>query len=152
MSHAKKSPSRSSPPELEPQTNDLMELMTEVILADGHIYPSEIEALTRGVDLLGLKNHFGDMLTSIEVKAWFEAYRTKVKSAKEAIQPDVALTHIILKLSEWPEKQAVVDVLTKISLADADFHLKEKSLISIVRAFWQFEGLDASGAKILPSS
>jgi len=152
MSYAPKSPAKSSPPELEPHTNDLMELLTEVILADGHVYPSEIEALTSGVDLLGLKNRLGHKLTGIEVKAWFEAYRAKVKSAKDALRPDIALTQIILKLSEWPEKQVVVDVLTKISLADADFHLKEKSLISIVRAFWQFEGLDASGAKILPSS
>jgi len=55
---------------------------------------------------------------------------------------------LILSLAEWPNKQAVVDVLEDISLADADLHREEKLLISIVRAYWQYDGLDAPGARI----
>lgn len=142
-------PAPATPPELDSKTHNLMELLTAVILADGHIFPSEVEALIRGVDLLRLKNQFGHPLTGLEVKAWFEAYKMRMNTDTDPVRPEIALTQLILKLSNWPNKQAVVDVLTEISLADANFHLTEKTFISIVRAFWQFEGLDAPGAKIL---
>jgi uncharacterized tellurite resistance protein B-like protein len=149
MIHNAQIPALATPPDLDPTIHNLMELLTAVILADGHIFPSEVEALIRSADHLKLENQLGYPLTGLEIKVWFEAYKMRMNAETDPVRPEIALTQLILKLSDWPDKQAVIDVLTEISLADANFHLKEKTLISIVRAFWQFEGLDASGARII---
>ena len=139
---------RSYLPQLDSQTDMLLRLLTQVILADGHIMASEVEALVRGAKRLTLKDKFGSVLTDADIRDWFEAHQLTLNAETSNLRQDVALTHMILKLSDWPAKQAVLEVLTEISVADANFHIQEKTLISIVRAFWQYEGLDAPGAKI----
>ena len=148
MIYTLSSPSRTLIPQLDPQTDMLIQLLARVIVADGHICASEIDALVHGSHKLNLKDKMGASLTEVDIREWFAAHQLILNADTSSLRPEVALTHLILKLSDWPDKQAVVDVLTEISVADADFHLKEKLLISIVRAFWQFEGLDAPDSKI----
>jgi|GEM_PF-2055245 len=148
MINTMKALSRAPLPLLEPQTDMVLRLLTQVVLADGHICPSEIDALVRGAARLKLKDKFGRDLSEANIRDWFEDYQRILNTEIPALRKDVALTHMILKLADWPEKQAVLDVLREISFADADFHIEEKTLISIVRAFWQYEGLDAPNAKI----
>ena len=135
-------------PLLDSQTDMMLRLLTQVILADGHILPSEVQALIAGARKLNLKDKFGTELGDADIESWFSAYQLRLNAETSSLRTDIALTHLILKLSDWTDKQAVINVLTEISLADEDFHIEEKKLISIVRAFWQFEGLDAPGAKI----
>ncbi len=130
------------------ETQNLMRLLSQVILADGHIHASEIEALVSGVRELALKDDTGNLLSASQIRQWFHDYGQELDEIWAEMPKDVALTHLILSLADWPEKDAVVKVLENISLSDAEFHIKEKTLISIVRAYWQFEGLDAPGAKI----
>jgi len=148
MTSANPSKARPLTPAVDSQTDMIMRLLTQVILADGHIFPSEVEALVRGCLELDLKDRSETRLTEQDIRDWFKAHQLRLNAETTSLRPDVALTHLILKLADWPRKQAVVDVLTNISLADADFHIQEKTLISIVRAYWQFEGLDAPDAKI----
>lgn len=152
MTNTMPKPTRAFLPQLDSQTDMLLRLLSQVILADGHIMRSEIEALVSGASELNLKDKFGTDLSDNNIRDWFESYKLTLNADTSNLRPDIALTHMILKLADWPRKQAVVDVLTKISVADADFHIEEKTLISIVRAFWQFEGLDAPDAKIETSA
>jgi len=140
--------SHSSLVQLDPQTDMLLRLLSQVILVDGHVLASEVDALVSGAERLALKDQFGNALTETNIRDWFKDYQLIVEVEIPSLRPDIALTHMILKLADWPEKRAVVDVLTEISVADEDFHEEEEKLISIVRAFWQFEGLDAADTKI----
>lgn len=146
MNNAEISPSLA--PQLDTQTDMLLRLLTQVILADGHIFPSEVDALIRGASTLELKDKFGTALKGSDIRNWLEDHKLTLNADSSSLRSDIALTHLILKLADWPKKQAVVDVLTEISLSDGHFHIEEKKLISIVRAFWQYEGLDAPDAKI----
>lgn len=130
------------------KTQKLMQLLSQVILADGHIYETEIDALVQGANELGLKDQSGALLSKKVIRKWFNEYLQDLNKTWSTMPKDVALTHLILSLAEWPNKMAVVDALEKISLADADFHIEEKKLISIVKAYWQFDGLDAPGSTI----
>jgi uncharacterized tellurite resistance protein B-like protein len=130
-------------------TDNMMRLLSQVILADGHIHESELIAFISGVQELGLYDQSGAALSADQIREWFEGYKLELNRTWSTQAKDVALTHLILSLAEWPDKQAVVDVLAKISVSDAEFHIEEKTLISIVRAYWQYEGLDAPGATIV---
>lgn len=133
-------------------TQKMMRLLTQVILADGHIHKTEMEALVKGIADLALTDEVGVSLSQDVIKQWFENYLDKLNSTWSKTPKDIELSRLILSLAEWPEKQAVVDTLEKISLADNEFHASERSLISIVKAYWQYDGLDAPGSKIeLPS-
>ncbi len=148
MINTMKPPTLSPSPQLDSQTDMLLRLLAQVILADGHILSSELEALARGVNQLDLTDQFATPLSDIDIRNWFENYKLALNAETSPLRKDVALTYLILKLADYPNKKAVIDVLTEISLADANFHIEEKTLISIVKAFWQFEGLDAPNAKI----
>ena len=130
-------------------TDNMMRLLSQVILADGHIHKSELIAFISGVQELGLADQSGAVLSADQIRSWFEGYKIELNKTWSTQAKDVALTHLILSLAEWPNKQAVVDVLAKISVSDAEFHIEEKTLISIVQAYWQYEGLDAPGATIV---
>ena len=130
-------------------TRKMLQLMSQVILADGHIYDSEIEALVGGASQLGLTDLSGQALETDQIRAWFNAYLQELNENWSAENKDIVLTRLILSLAEWPDKQAVLNTLIKISLADDSFHLEEKTLISIVKAYWQYDGLDAPGSKII---
>ncbi len=130
------------------ETQKLLRLLTQVILADGHIQETEIEALVKGVKDLNLKDQSGEVLTSIKTRNWFEGYKQELNRTWSTVPKSVDLTHLILSLSNWPRKQDVIDVLEDISLADKELHKTEETLISIVKTYWQFDGLDAPNAKI----
>jgi len=60
--------------------------------------------------------------TAQEIQNWFETYLDELNRSRSKERKDLALTRLILSLSEWPNKQAVVETLEKISLADSHFH------------------------------
>ena len=134
--------------EITENTQKMLRLLSQVIIADGHIHDSELNALTDCVKSIGLKDKYNILLGHEAVKNWFSDHADELSAFKASDNSDVQLTRLIVSLSDWPEKQPVVDALEKISRADGQVHMEEKLLISIVRAYWQFDGLDADGAMI----
>ncbi len=135
-----------------PDTHKMLQLLSQVILADGHIYETEIEALIKGVGDLSLKDQSGVALSEIQIRVWFNDYLQALNETWSTENKDVTLTRLILSLAEWPDKQAVLNTLIRISMADDSFHLEEKTMISIVKAYWQHEGLDAPETTIFTDS
>ena len=129
-------------------TQKILELLAQVIVADGHIYESELDAFAACAEDIPLLDNEGIQISPDFIRGWFEAHSTQISAFRANDNSDVDLTRLILSLAEWPEKQAVVDALVKISRADNNEHMEEKLLISIVKAYWQYDGLDAPGSKI----
>lgn len=119
-----------------------------MIVADGHVFESELEAFSACAADIPLLDNNGNRVTPDFVRGWFEAHSAQISTFRSNDNSDIDLTRLILSLSDWPEKQAVVDALIKISRSDGDEHLEEQLLISIVKAYWQYDGLDAPGATI----
>lgn len=130
------------------ETQKMMRLLSQVILADGHIYDTEIDALAQGAMALGLTDQSSVLLSADDIGRWFKGYLQELNETSSTEPKDVTLTRLILSLSDWPDKEAVVSTLENISLADAEFHREEKFLLSIVKTYWQFDGLDAPGSTI----
>ncbi len=135
--------------EISENTEKLLKLLSQVIVADGHIHDSEVDALIECSKSIGLKDTFGILLGDKTIKSWFSDHAEELSAFKASDNSDIQLTRLILSLADWPDKVSVVNALEKIMLADGQLHMEEKLLISIVRAYWQFEGLDAAaGATI----
>ena len=133
---------------LSDDVQNLMRLLSQLVFADGHVFQSEIEALISGVHRLRLKDSAGQVLSPIQIRNWFDGYMQELNETSSDAPKDVEITRLILSLADWPDKQSVIETLEKISYSDADFHKEEKLLISIVKAYWQYDGLDADGATI----
>lgn len=131
------------------ETQKLMRLFSQVIIADGHIHKTEIEALVQSAITLELKDETGALLSAELIQSWFDDYLQELNEKWSTEKKDITLTRLILSLAEWPNKQAVVEALENISRADDDYHIEEKTLISIVKAYWQFDGLNAPNSKII---
>ena len=134
--------------DISENTEKMLRLLSQVIIADGHIHDSELNALTDCVNSIGLKDKYDILLGRETVKNWFSDHADELSAFQASDNSDVQLTRLIVSLSDWPEKQPVVDALEKISLADGKMHMEEKLLISIVRAYWQFDGLETSDTTI----
>lgn len=130
------------------ETQKILELLSQVIVADGHVFESELEAFSACAADIPLLDNNGNQITPDFVRGWFEAHSSQISTFRANDNSDIDLTRLILSLADWPEKQAVVDALIKISRADGDEHLEEQLLISIVKAYWQHDGLDAAGSTI----
>ena len=130
------------------QTQKVLELLAQVIVADGHVLESEIMAFTECTALIPLYDLDGVQLTETFAKSWFQQHSEKISRFRDDDNSDIELTRLILSLAEFPAKQHVVDALQKISRSDGHEHMEEKLLISIVKAYWQHDGLDAPGSRI----
>lgn len=126
----------------------MLRLLSQVIIADGHIHESELKALMDCVETIGLKDKYDILLGREAVKSWFSDHADELSAFKASDNSDVQLTRLIVSLADWPEKQSVVDALEKISRADGQVHMEEKLLISIVRAYWQYDGLETTDTTI----
>lgn len=131
------------------ETQKLMRLLSQVIIADGHIHKTELDALIQSAIRLELKDEAGALLSAVQIHQWFNEYLQELNESWSTEKKDITLTRLILSLAEWPDKQAIVDTLEKISLSDGDYHVEEKKLISIVKTYWQFDGLNAPDSKII---
>ncbi len=129
-------------------TQKILELLAQVIVADGHIYETELQAFANCAGDIPLLDNQGNRISNDFVKGWFEAHSGQISAFRASDNSDVDLTRLILSLADYPDKQAVVDALIKISRSDGDEHLEEKLLISIVKSYWQYDGLDAPGSTI----
>jgi len=129
-------------------TQKILELLAQVIVADGHIFDSELEAFAGCAVDVPLLDNEGNRISDDFVRGWFEAHSSQISAFRASDNSDVELTRLILSLADYPDKQSVVDALIKISRSDGDEHLEEKLLISIVKSYWQFDGLDAPGSTI----
>jgi len=134
--------------EVTDTTHKLLKLLSQVIVADGHIFESEIEALVDCGSAIDLRSNSGVPLKPDDIRGWFADHAEELSAFKAADNSDVQLTRLILSLADWPEKQGVVDALDKISRADGEIHIEEKLLLSIVKAYWQYDGLDSEGSTI----
>lgn len=130
------------------ETQKILELLAQVIVADGHVYESELEAFAACAAEIPLMNNKGERISNDFVRGWFEAHSSQISAFKANDNSDVDLTRLILSLADYPNKKAVVTALINISQADGDEHIEEKLLISIVKAYWQYDGLDAPGSTI----
>jgi len=130
------------------ESQKVLELLAHVIVADGHIFEAEIEAFIDCAADIPLLNNAGERLSGDFVKGWFESHATQISAFRANDNSDIDLTRLILSLADFPDKQTVVDALVKISRADGDEHMEEKLLISIVKAYWQHDGLHAPGSSI----
>jgi len=129
-------------------TQKILELLAQVIVADGHIFESELQAFASCAKDIPLLDNAGNQVSEQFARGWFEAHAKQISQFRANDNADVDLTRLILSLSEFANKQAVVEALINISKSDGEEHLEEKLLISIVKSYWQHDGLDAAGSTI----
>ena len=128
---------------LAKSNENMMRLLSQVIISDGHIYHTEVKALTSGANRLGMTDEMGQKLSDTQCLEWFRAYLDELNQTVPAEPHDVIITKLILALSDWPDKQAVVQTLEAIGVSDGQYHKKEKDMLALVKTFWQYEGLEA---------
>ncbi len=122
---------------IDTETENILKLLCFVILADGHIYAEEIDALSECSNTIGLMDKQGHPLSREVVQKWFYAQKTTLSESNSDTDRDIILTRLILKLADYPDKPKVVEALQSISAADGIIHREEKLMTSIVKAYWQ---------------
>ena len=134
---------------LDTMNDKVMRLLSQVIFSDGHVFPSEVNALVEGAQRLGIQDKTGKPLTDDQCKIWFQAYMNELNNNDRTEPHDVVITKLVLSLAEWKDKASIVETLEAISLADSNFHQNEKRMLSLVKTFWQYDGLEVPRPTIL---
>lgn len=117
-------------------THDVLKLMSFVILADGHVCPSEIDAFVQCAKQVPLYDTDQVLLDDRFLTHWFHQNQKAISEAVLSSESDVELVRLVTGLSGLPNKDDVVKAMIHIGYADGYLHETEKVMISIVRAYW----------------
>ena len=117
-------------------THDVLKLMSFVILVDGHVCPSEIDALVQCAKKVPLYDSDQVLLDDRFLTHWFNQNQKAISDTVLSSERDVELVRLVTGLSGLLNKDAVVKALIHIGYADGHLHGAEKVMISIVKAYW----------------
>jgi len=123
--------------QIDKDTENVLRLLCYVILADGHIFEEEIEALTKCAAEIGLKDKTGIALSDETVSNWFHTNKVELMHKNARADRDISMTHLILDLDKWPGKEKIVEALHHISAADGLVPREERLFTRLVSAYWQ---------------
>jgi uncharacterized tellurite resistance protein B-like protein len=122
--------------ECDPQVNNVLRLLTFVIVADAKIYQKEIDAFLAAADGLDMSDRDGKRLSRTWLFEWFLQYCENIRAESTLPNVDTKLVKLFVRLQSWPTKQQLLAALCKVAAADGHFHINEKVLIALAAAYW----------------
>jgi len=116
--------------------DQILMLLSVMIMADGRVRDEEIDAFVDGVKVLQSSFEPGPSLTDESYISWFRLNETRSRELILAEPFEAALMPYLTELSELPNCQLLLDQLRTI--ADSDMHRDkaESDLLTLAAAFW----------------
>lgn len=121
---------------MQKDLHNILSLLTATIMADKHIYASEIDAFLKSTNKLNFVQHFEPKISEAKLLAWYELNKDDI--AQKLVTPHFKewLYGVLEKLSDVPQKQTILELMRGIAIADDDVHVSEKALITLAERYW----------------
>lgn len=114
----------------------ILTLLGVMILADGRVRESEVDAFVEGVRVLQANFEPGDASPDHAIRGWYDYHASRLRELSQSEPFETAITPLLADLSELPNRQLLLDQLGVI--ADSDLHRDptERDLLTLAAAFW----------------
>lgn len=116
---------------------NVLTLLTIVILIDEKVYPEEVEIFSRAVQQISEQIDPNILFTTSMAADWFKANRESVKARLKEETADRLIKTIIGNLREFPGHKDVFFNMIRIAHADQEYHQTEHKVIRMASEAWR---------------
>ena len=118
------------------QWQDILSLLSMMILADEKIYHEEVEAFKKAATVLKDKLCPEMMVTETMVFDWFVLHREDLNQRMSSLHYPESLFDLLDKLKSFPDKIPLLEALTDIAVSDGYKHGNESRLFTTAVQTW----------------
>ena len=115
---------------------DVLTLMTMVILADERIYKEEVDAFVRAVFELNNAISPDIFITESMAFEWFKNNRDRIRDILKSPDSEPRVQALIRRMNKLRHKAKILAAMDTIAHADSDYHQKEHSVIRMSADNW----------------
>lgn len=129
-SHISQRPSRYSSHDANRHGDTLKSILAAVMIADSKIHANELDELITAIDNLSQETGQKKGLT----REWLKQNIGEINAMIHGPNRNRWLALQFLKLRDFPDKDAALDHLWRVAVADGDLHVNEAAIID--KALW----------------
>lgn len=116
---------------------NVLNLLTIVILIDEKVYPEEVEIFSKAVQRISEQIDPNILFTPSMAADWFKANRESVKIKLTEESSDVLIKTLIRNLRAFPGHKDVFFNMIRIAHADQEYHRSEHKVIRMASEAWK---------------
>jgi len=117
-------------------THELLCLFAAMIVADKHIYASEIEEFSKSVIAFYEKIDVESAPSEARLLMWFDINRENIQSKITQDNFEIWFEKLMHRVTCVYSAKAVIEVMQNIAHADDELHISEKALLVLVERHW----------------
>ena len=115
---------------------NIMTLLTVIILADKRVYKEEVDTFVKTVKSLNDSISPEIFMTEGMAFDWFKSNRMRVSNMLVGPNVDRNIKQIIANTHKVPGKSHILRAMQSIARADSDFHKNEQTIIDRAAQGW----------------
>lgn len=126
---------------LQENLDDLLCLFAAVIVSDKRVFAEEIQTMLKETSKIQSAVNVESELSEAKVLLWYEMNKASVIEKLSSHEFETWFYRCLNGLDHIEDKQAVLDVMLKISLADGELHESESGLIALTARHWKLDAV-----------
>lgn len=115
---------------------EILTLLTLVILIDDKVYPEEVETFAKAINRLSHLIDPNILFTNSMAKDWFQANRTGIAVRLKQDEQKIMIKSVLKKLKPFRNLKEVFFNMIRIAHSDQDYHQREHILIQEAAMIW----------------
>lgn len=119
--------------------NDVLRLLSMMIVIDGKVFEEEVDAFTEAA--LALRDMVDPklMLTRHMAEDWFSMHRDDIAISVQTVFYDGTVKEALKNLDEVEDKKGLIIALLKVAMSDGRKHPAEEKLLNSACKTWGFD-------------
>ena len=118
------------------EQHNILSLIAATIFADKRVYESEIEVFGKATAKLKVLQETKPKHSEAEILVWYEMNKDDIRQKITTPYFKDWLYDLLEQLSYIQDKQSILDIMQKISLADGNVHVSERALTTLAKRYW----------------
>ena len=106
------------------------------IFADSYVHSVETDRFISAAQKLPALKNRSFVMTDIELLAWYHENKVRLISKTNSANYKDWLYAQLDSISDKDEQRAILTIMKDISVADDEFHVREKALIMFIARHW----------------
>lgn len=121
------------------ELHDLLSLLAATIFADKRVFATEIESFLKTAASIKQIKKTDETISEAKLLSWFDSHADIIRSKLKTPGFEPWFYGCLNRLNGLYDKQALIDIMVKISEADDEFHISEHALIILTAKNWNLE-------------
>jgi len=125
--------------EFSQDTLDTLHLLASAMLIDNVVRDREVDVFSQAVQAFNCLDQNDVPISAEAAKVWFREHHEDLHGLYGDTQNNIALTKLVIRLQDrsQADKTDHIEAIRAICHADSEYHVNERILISLIKAYWE---------------